>query len=440
MNRIRKIFESIWSVVAIIGVAMILWACNLGHVAMLVMSGYGVGVFLVSRDPKNALFMPLTAAFFLNDFKDKSHYLFYGIAIVMYVLTAVYFLIKMYLKPNIKRTEGNMYVAHLFYTVGVCIGGLVGFFDLTVMVLVLLFCVVIYFYYFMIINYATNFKNAFRYFFIIVGVQLFVQIIILHIKQGGALLDALLYKNIIEIGVQNINVASIYLFFAMSSMFWLALDHKKYDYIFMLGAVAFETLIILIYSRIGTLISSIAFVGLWVYLFVKSNHKKILLLIFVVLVAVFVTLLLLPNSRVFGVIKSYVDAGFSANGREELWPWCLEKFKANPIFGIGFVSPNDPVPSVTTPNVVLAHNTLLQYMTSVGIIGLALVSVYYVMKYRVVIKGLKGTDKFCLLILLGVELIGIFDQSPTMDIFMTLCCTGFIALAETMYKSNKTNL
>jgi len=439
MNKVKKFFEGIWSVVAIIVVAMVLWACDLGHVAMLVMAAYGAIIFVLSNDPKNALFMPLIAAFFLNDFKNKSHYVFYGIAIGLYVLSAVYFLVKMYLKPDIKRTEGNMYLAHIFYTVGVCIGGLIGFFDLTVMIFILAFCVVIYFYYFMIINYATNFKNAFRYFFIVVGVQLFVQIIILHIKQGG-FIDAILYKNIIEIGVQNINVASIYLFFAMVSMFWLAYDYGKFDYLFMLGAVAFEVLIILIYSRIGTLIASVAFVALWIYLFVRSKHKSILLIIFAVLVATFVILLLLPNSKILGVIKTYIDAGFSANGRETLWPWCFEKFRQNPIFGIGFVSPYDPVPAVTTPNVVLAHNTLLQYLTSVGVVGLAFVSVYYVMKYRVVMKGLKGFDKFCFFILLGVELIGIFDQSPTMDIFMILCCTGFIALAEIMYKSNKTSV
>ena len=74
--------------------------------------------------------------------------------------------------------------------------------------------------------------------------------------------------------------------------------------------------------------------------------------------------------------------GYSGNGRQILWPWCWNKFKENPLFGIGFVSKDDSVPTlVSTDSIVLAHNSILQYLTSLGIIGTLMMGYFYFKKY-----------------------------------------------------------
>ena len=77
------------------------------------------------------------------------------------------------------------------------------------------------------------------------------------------------------------------------------------------------------------------------------------------------------------------------NGREDLWPWCLNMFKQAPLFGNGFIATEYPPEVIANKlNIILAHNSLVQWLCSLGIIGTGLMGYFYYCKYDVLLKNL----------------------------------------------------
>ncbi|MBQ7453368.1 MAG: O-antigen ligase family protein [Clostridia bacterium] len=432
MTKFREITQHYITVISLLAVAMLFWALGLGHIATLILGAYSLLVFVVCDDAKNALVPLLTVAFFLNSFKDSKVYVFYIIAASLFVVGAIYYLVKMLAIRKAKATKGKMFYAMIAYAVAVFFGGLIGHFNIVVSLILLGFCLAIYFCYFILLNFSENLKDAVRWFFIIVSIELFVQLIISHTGQGD-FAWSLVHRNVLEIGVQNINVASIYVMLGMIASLWLAYENKKYDVYYALAAFAQYLLIFFLYSRMTTLTATIALIACGIYVFVKSENKKRFSFWAIGLVVVIALLSAIFWSMINDIVQSYTARLAGGNGRETLWPWCFEKFKENPWFGIGFISA-EPVPCVSTPSVVMAHNTILQYLTSTGIVGTAIMMYFFVVKYRVVFNDFKKFDWFGAIMVVGVALIGITDQSQTIDIFMISISLGLVALCEILNK------
>ena len=118
------------------------------------------------------------------------------------------------------------------------------------------------------------------------------------------------------------------------------------------------------------------------------------------------------------------------NGRDELWPWCVRRFLEYPALGYGFIA-SETVPTVRV-NLVLAHNTLLQWLTSTGIIGTSLMVYFYIRKYKAVFSGARSVAKtFIILAVICVELTGMMDQAAAMDIFVFSLPVLLLAGADT---------
>ena len=433
MAKFKEIIEHYLFVIGLLSLGIVLWALGLGHIATLPLGLYALAIFVFCDDPKNVFVPLLSVAFLLNSFKDSSVYVFYIIAGSMFVIGAIFFLIKMLAVKKVKVQKGKMFYAMIAYTVAVCLGGLIGYFNPVVSLILFGFCLVIYFCYFILLNFAKNLKDAVRWYFIIASVQILVQLILSH--AGSNFWWSLAHRNIADIGVQNINVASIYVLLGMLSALWLAYENKKQDIWFGLAGFAQYLVIFFLYSRMTTLIATLALLGCGIWIFVKSNHKKTIGFVAFGIVAMASVCALVFWEDFNTLIWSYTARLAGGNGREVLWPWCFEKFKSNPWFGVGFVS-SEPVPYVTTPSVIMAHNTILQYLTSTGIIGTLIMMYFFFVKYKTVLNGFKKFEVFSALMVFGVALIGITDQSQSIDIFMITISLGLVALCEILNKQS----
>ena len=424
---VENVFNSIYTFMFIVLLGVVFWALNIGHIFTIICALYCFFCFLFNV-LHFALFPPLIIAFFLNSFTDSSQYFFYGISIVIFLIGAFVF-IKNNIRKNNNLTKGKMFIPFIFLSSALFIGGIFSeHFNIIASLSMFCLCWIAYLFYFFMLNFVENLKDKLSYFFIIVGVQIFAQLILLHISSGN-FWNSILSKTIIEIGVQNVNVAAVYILFSMLSVFYLATKNKNYDYLFCLSAVGFFIINFVLYSRICTLVSLILLISGLIYIFVKSQNKKIFLIILSCFLSLAIITLVLFFNVIMDFAKTYISMGVSLNGRSQLWSWCFKKFLQNPIFGIGIIS-KEPVPAVSFPIFVLAHNTVLQYLTSTGIIGAMLASVFYIFKYKTIFQKNKLHDFYGIIGIIMIAIVGIVDQSPTMDIFIFIICCLFISICE----------
>ena len=187
--------------------------------------------------------------------------------------------------------------------------------------------------------------------------------------------------------------------------------------------------------RAAILVASLVIVTVFVLFIIQSKRKLNFLYLALALVLCLGIGLIVFRDQVGKLIAMIVEKLNSGlNGRDALWPWCIEMFKKYPVFGFGFVA-DGPVPSLSHDTaVVLAHNTPLQWLTSLGIIGTLMMCYFYFVKYKIVFKGVTFNKCFLIISILAMELIGMFDQTPSMDIFMYILAVVLVASCETTKK------
>ena len=123
------------------------------------------------------------------------------------------------------------------------------------------------------------------------------------------------------------------------------------------------------------------------------------------------------------------------SGRDQIWMWGLGRFIEHPIFGIGFITEETIYRSLRKTlfgyTLVSMHNTLFQWLASLGIVGTFAVMPFYCKKYAIVLKK-DGKDKsFVFLSLLFIALTGLMDSNALLDYFIYLATVLLVASAET---------
>lgn len=406
------------------------WFCRIDMIVIPLLCVY-VGLLLaICDDVRNVFPVAISAQFFINSVESIADYVILGIGILFFVIGLVIFLIRQLYVKKASVKKGKMFWPFVVALVAYLIGGIWGYFNILNAVIITAMTCATYFLYWVAINFTHNLKEYINYFFIALGIVLGFQLIISYAFVEEKFSVAILSKSVVWIGLQNINIVTTYFILAMLSTFQLALRHK-YDYLMCLGAMVFALCAYFTYCRMGVLIAFVMMCIALVYVFAKSKNKQIFLYIGIVGVFVLATILIFKFEDISKIFAHYLTYGFSANGRDTLYGFCIEKFLESPVFGVGFTT-TDHVPALTgdIDNIILAHNTLLQYLTSCGIVGTLIISYYYYSRWKVAFTKFNEFKLWNGLSLLVIALQGLTDQSPTMDIFVIIIITILVALAE----------
>ena len=429
MKKLEKILsnEKIMPITLLIG--FLGWIFKIDFVTIPLLCVYAMLLLISSDDVKNIFPVIICMPFYVTGVENFSDFVVLGISILIVIIGIVFFAIKQFKKKTPMR-KGFMFWACVVSLVAYLLGGLIGYFNILHFVIIIALTTVTYTLYWIAINFCKDMKKYMAYSFIAIGIMLFVMMFISYGRVDEPFFDAILSKNVIHIGLQNINVVAIYFMLSMVSVLYLGFKHK-YDYLYMLAGCFYAVCTYFTYSRMGVLICVIALIAILIYMFIKSSNKKVLLIIggsVLLSVAIFFAIC---HERIFKLLDWYLTLGFSGNGRGSLWPWCWEKFLESPVLGVGFVSLDDPVPALqSTDTIILAHNTLLQYLTSCGVVGTILMSFFYFRKYVVLCTKFNNFKFFNLMHIVVIALSGITDQSPAMDVFMITITFLLISLAE----------
>ena len=177
-------------------------------------------------------------------------------------------------------------------------------------------------------------------------------------------------------------------------------------------------------SRNALVFSTLAYAACVLICCFVGKYKKvfrIITLVGIALVAVFAVLLC---DKLQGLLADYFERGFSDNGRYALWRQAFDNFLASPMFGRGFCG-FDVDTAVFGPLPKQAHNTVIQLLSSMGLVGLFSYGYYRIMSLKPFFKRpslMKSFFGISILVLLAESLLDnfIFNVYPMLYYAATL--------------------
>lgn len=446
MEKFKKTLSNYIWLPILLTIGFIGWVCKIDFVTVPLLCVY-VGLLLgFCDDIRNLYPVAFAVPFFINTIEGFMDYVILGIGIAFFIVGLIIFLIRHLAIKKTPVKKGKLFWGMVACLVAYLIGGIVGYFNILNALIITAMTCASYLLYWLAINFTHSLKTYLNYLFISIGIILSIQLLISYVMVDEPFLSAILSKNVIWIGLQNINVVAIYFMLAMLSTFQLALGHKL-DYLITLSGLFFAICTYFTYSRMGMLICAILLIIATIFLFVKSKNKTAFLIMLISITLALLSLFIFGFETLTKILKHYTKLGFDGNGRDELWPWCWEKFLDNPAFGIGFTT-NETIPGLPPTKIILAHNSLLQYLVSLGVIGTIIISFFFLCKYKILCTKFNNFKFMNLLTVMAIALSGITDQSPTGDVFIICITLILIANAEkdteittpTQANSNKNQL
>lgn len=380
-------------------------------------------MLLFCDDLKNIFPMVLYVSYMIEDINWGAPVKLYAMVIAVAVVALALFLIKNILSKKIKLKKGEMFVGCIFAIVAFSIGGIQRF-NISYFLATLGLFTATYVLYFIALNFTVDFKKYLSNLFLCGAIIITVQLVIGNYRLGffhG------IDKHVVYLGAQNINVVAEMFFFGAVSAVYLGLG-KKNDWVYWLFGLIPIFGIFMTFCR--TMYFTVAVVTLFItiIMIIKSPNRKALIIGFACLLVALTVFCLINIKFILEQIEPMLEK-FGDNGRlQVLWPWCWGKFHEYPYFGFGFVA-DEHIPNTYAKfYVVLAHNTPLQWLTSLGVVGSSILVYFYLEKYRLVFRRMTMHKLVYISLLIGLAFAGIFDQAPTMDFFMFL--TPFLVIAS----------
>ncbi len=427
LNSIEGFLTSYYFIPIVLCFGFVCYTFKLTEIVVSVYAFLFILILLFCRDVKN-IFVPLFfVAFFIPDLEVMTDYLVYYIAVGSVILTLIGFFIYKTIKDGVKILKGGKFTMGLFFSFSAfLLAGIIGQFNLINSLTILTFCVAIYILYVIAINYTKNLKEFFEKLLLIGGIVVGIQIAINFLSgEENAFFCAVC-----------INTIALYVTMGVIACFTLALKGEK-DYLYFILAIVLSITVAMSFCRMAMILTAITDVVFSIILYKKSKNKKHLIIIALITFAIVGLTLFISPIRDFWVRVFTGKTGLS--NRENIWAFCFDRFLEHPIFGYGFYYLEEfgVAGSKGETGLILAHNTLIQWITCTGIIGSLLLVPFYINKYKILCKNINLERLFIFTSIIMVEISGIMDQSATSDPFLPILVILMIGSLEKTTQKEK---
>lgn len=419
-EKAEKVFSSFYTVAVSFALAAILAVAVSPVAGIAVFAVSGTLVFIFCKDVKNVLSLLIYIPYFAKQEPTPVEYAVYAFVVALGVFDFfVFAFFRARSNPGCKTFKnGKMYLPLVVASVAFLLGGAFCNFKFVNFAITLGLCVAMIFVYWLSVNFTENLNEHMLKTFVAGAFMIAFLMFAQNVINGGSI-KAIFRREGWHalIGGQNINVAALYLLLGMAGAFGLGIKKSK-DWAYFLAAS------FLAFSIFNTMCRGVILLGFLTYAFLivlsfkKSPNKDNYALAVLSLVAA-IAFVLLVDGDVFtdlvNMFKNKVKSGVS--DRDELWRWCFEKFVTHPVFGYGFVC-DERIPTILTyVGRIPAHNTLVQWLCSTGVVGCVLLTYFYYYKYDIILDNVKTEGAVLSLIVVLIELSGITDQAACMDWF-----------------------
>ena len=427
-QKINFLLNSNWALLLITFLVAFCWAVNLPEISATFLVLFEVLVLIFCKENPKALFYPImTLIYITRSLLTTAQFIYGGILGGILVFSFLGYIIYKIKVEKIKCKKGKMFWVFIPLIIANILGGVVGHFNILMSFLVLLILVFLYGVYWFCLNFISNSQKYFAYLAIFLSLLTTLEIFVGYFFESNGFIWALTHKiAYFGDGLVNINCASIFMLTGVCACFYLATGHKK-DYLFILLAIFFDLVILQGYSRTAIVLAFIISVVYFIIIVRKSINKKLLLISLGVLIGIVAIVSGIMWRQIYNFLAPYLEQGISLNGRADLWNWCIETFKNNIFFGIGYTTTDPAVlQGGAAPGMAImgdycfvqAHNIFLQNLTSLGIIGSLLTIPFYVQKYMLVFKKFTTYKLFVLIMFLSLFLSSLFDITYPLNFFL----------------------
>ncbi len=433
LSLLKSTLKSYWMAAVLLFFGFFCWFTNNTLICVFVYLAIFLFTIFLLEDVKTIFCLVLYVPFFINDIVADPNWACYIGAIACAITGLVGYLVRSILLNGKKLKKGKMLNGFLFALIAFTFAGVGRVSIMPVLITWALF-IATYVFYFIAINGTEDFGKYLCFLFFIGAVVLVVQNIINCLRHEGILS----LGNPVFYCAENVNTIALFMVFGIIGAFGLGM-RKKYDFLAIISMPIFLFGTIISCCRVAFAICALATAVLSVILVIYSPRKRYILIPIVAAIFVAMLFVVWKWETLIEILKNVLTKGNKGvNGRDDLWEWCWQRFIEYPVFGYGMVA-DGSVPTlrdVGNLNLVLAHNTVLQWLTSLGIVGSVFISVFYFYKYYVVLKGFNADRIWVLAGVLVIALAGTLDQSPAMDYFTFLLPLLCVASTENVKNKN----
>ena len=293
---------------------------------------------------------------------------------------------------------------------------------------------IVYFFFFLIVYHgfsenekADDLVKYFSYISLLMAAVIIIEMAHLFVTADNIFIDGSIVKESVALGWGIWNVMGTSLAVLIPVLF-LGVEKCKYPWLYFTFAILTYIFAVLTMSRNALVFATLAFCAcVIIFSFCGKNKKVFRVISCVGILAVFLFSVLFFG-RIKVMLGDYFDRGFSDNGRYDLWRLAIDTFLAHPLFGNGFYGFfTDAVFEFgNVPR--MAHNTVLQILSSMGIFGILAYLWYRVESARVFFRR-PNFSKTMLGISILVFLLGGLLDNFVFNIHPPLYYTVALAIA-----------
>ena len=420
--REKNFFYSVWYTVLITVIAYLVWLFDMGIYGIMFMGALLGVVFATSKD-----LTPITIIIFeiVQVVSDVNAVVFDAVFIVAVCIVVVVLVGGMIIhivrfKPINKnmRLKGFS-VALIACGISIIIGGIDVLPERQILpALVIMFYGMVVIFCALVFNDGLGKNNSERlvrsiiYALIASALLAAVQMFTVLIELGDVF-EAIASKYEISTGYGYPNYLAYLYTRAIPICVYFASKNKKGSCLWLLGAYFFALCIVITSCRAALLMGAIVGVASIVYFGIKTERKKDFFITIGVLVLITAIGLIIIRDEIKSLFATLFRMGLDSNGRFDLWKTGLERFIKHPIFGVGIDydigGRLDKHPTNTPYTPYWYHNTIVQIMCSLGIIGCIVFVFYFYRQYRAFALVKKTSVKALMFALIAIQLISLLD-------------------------------
>ena len=300
---------------------------------------------------------------------------------------------------------------------------------------------IVYFFFFLIVYHGFSEEERgeelvsyFSYISLIMAGIIICEMTCLFLTSDTVFIDGAIDKESVALGWGIWNILGTSLAVLIPTLF-LGVEKNRYPWLYFSAATLTYIFSVLTMSRNALVFATLAYGASVIIFSFFGKHKKVFRIITLVGIGFILLFVIVFFSKIKLFFADYFERGFSDNGRYDLWRLAIDTFKKSPIFGNGFYGFFTDAVFEFGPFPRMAHNTVLEILSAMGICGI-LAYLWYRVRSAAVFVFRPSLLKTMLALSILVFLFGSLLDNFVFNIHPPLYYTVALVLALRIDKEN----
>lgn len=436
LTYIEKFIYSPYFLFSIGTIVLLSWAFDLSAIGIALLLAISGFILFISRD----VIPPMACLSFCIYCTSKPDILDKPETLIPMVIGAIIFIAgiigHLFIYPPKKFKLFKLTIPLILVSIALFIGGIgvidsKSYFNSMTFILTLGVLLLALYYFIMLYTCPKDFVDIKRYtcfilFFL--GLVLICQAFIHLIRMQPPNIDHIMRAEF-NVGWGNRNGIALSLTLMIPAAFYLAYTSKHLAILYYIVPFIQHIGVFLMFSRAGLIIITIEMVVSIIYTFIKGSNKSHLVYT-IGIIGILIAIFMLKNSEIVMQMIEIIDTHFdgTTSKRDLLYKEAMQVFLEHPLFGAG-VGYIGSIFSVAPHCMYWFHNTILQVMANMGIIGLICYVIFYVARGVIMFSNPKQFNMILSIALVMFEIYCLAENAtfiPFPNMYIVILITAIM--------------